>query len=287
MKHEDGFFTAVRKAKIYYQYWLPEGDPRAVIIISHGLAEHSGRYMNVVNSFVPLGYAVYGFDHLGHGKSDGRRAYIRSFNDFTGVLEKYVGMVHSWQLNKPFFLLGHSMGSLIASHFLLDHQREFAGAILSGPSVAVPTSISRCKVATASIVSALAPTIGTMRLDAQAISKDPEVVNAYLKDPLVYKGKITARLGYELLIAMRHLTKHAAKITLPILILQGSADKLVDPKGAQVLYNSIGSTDKKLNIYDNLYHEVLNEPKQEHILDDIQGWLEAHQQRSNHKRGLS
>jgi alpha-beta hydrolase superfamily lysophospholipase len=168
------------------------------------------------------------------------------------------------------------MGSLIASHFLLHHQREFVGAILSGPSVAIPTSISRFKVATASVVSALAPTIGTMRLDAKAISKAPEVVNAYLEDGLVYKGKITARLGYELLLTMRHVTKHAAKITLPIIILQGSADKLVNPKGAQVLYDSIGSTDKKLKIYENLYHEVLNEPERERVLDDVQGWLQDH-----------
>ena len=276
MKHKDGFFTGAHKAKIYCQSWLPCGDPVAIIVVSHGLAEHSGRYINLVNRFVPLGYAIYSLDHLGHGKSEGRRAYVNGFGDFTHTLDMFISMVTSWQQKRPIFLLGHSMGALIAIHLLLDDQRQFSGAILSGPSVVLPKDISRHKIAAARILSTLIPTKRLLALDASAVSKDHEVVNAYISDPLVYNGKITARLGYELLAAMKYAMERALKITLPVLILQGDADKLVDPGGAHVLYDSIGSTDKKLNVYNGLYHEVLNEPEREHVLDDVQAWLEAH-----------
>jgi len=130
LKHQEGFFKGVRDANIYFQGWLPENEPRAVLLIVHGLAEHCGRYMNVVNHFVPLGYAVYGIDHLGHGKSDGKRVYVERFNDYTNTLKVYFDMIHGWQPDKPIFLVGHSMGGLISAVYLLDHQAELAGAVL-------------------------------------------------------------------------------------------------------------------------------------------------------------
>jgi len=274
MKHEDGFFKGVRGARICYQYWLPDDEPHAVILISHGLAEHSGRYMNVVNHFVPHGYAVYSLDHLGHGRSDGRRVYVKGFADYTDVLSGYLAMIRAWQPNKPIFLLGHSMGALIAASFLLDHQSAFAGAILSGPSAVVPKSVSRATIAMARILSTLAPKLGLMALDAEGVSRDQPVVRAYVDDPLVYTRKTTARLAYELLKAMRRVTTGASQITLPIMILQGGADRLVDPNGARILYDTVGFVDKTLKVYDGLYHEVYNEPEHEQVLGDVETWLE-------------
>ena len=276
MKHTDGFFTGVRKARIYHQCWLPNGEPRAVILISHGLAEHSGRYMNLVDRFVPLGYAIYSLDHLGHGRSDGTRVYVKRFSDFTNVLGEYLKMIEKWQPDKPMFLLGHSMGALIAAVFLLDHQSAFTGAILSGPSVVVPKNVSRLTIFMARILSALAPKLGVMSLDAEAISRDREVVRAYIDDPLVYTGKTTARLAYELVRAMQRVTEEASRITLPMMILQGGADRLVDPNGARILYDTIGSSDKAIKVYDGLYHEVYNEPEHDEVLSDVATWLEKH-----------
>jgi len=276
MKHKDGFFKGVRGAKISYQYWLPDGDPRAVILIAHGLAEHSGRYTNVVDHFVPHGYAIYSLDHLGHGRSEGTRVYVKRFSDFTNVLGEYLEMIEKWQPGKPIFLLGHSMGALIAAVFLLDHQSAFTGAILSGPSVVVPKNISRLTIFMARILSALAPKLGVMSLDAEAISRDREVVRAYIDDPLVYNGKTTARLAYELLKAMQRVTEEASRITLPMMILQGGADRLVDPNGARILHDTVGSSDKTLKVYDGLYHEVYNEPERDLVLNDVETWLEGH-----------
>jgi acylglycerol lipase len=276
MEHQEGFFKGVRDANIYFQCWLPDGEPRAVLLIIHGLAEHSGRYMNVVNHFVPLGYAVYGIDHLGHGKSEGRRVYVERFDDYTKTLRVYVDMIHHWQPGKPIFLVGHSMGGLIGALFLLDHQAELTGAVLSGPAVKVPSNITPAVLLMGKMFSALMPKFGLIALDADGVSRDPAVVQAYVNDPLVYTGKTTARLAAEMLKAMQYVGRQAAQITLPITIVQGGADKLIDPDGAQMLYHAVRSTDKEIRIYDGFYHEVFNEPEHEKVLCDIDRWLETH-----------
>ena len=108
------------------------------------------------------------------------------------------------------------------------------------------------------------------------MSRDPAVVDAYLNDPLVYTGKITARLGAEMLKTMKDVTEKASGIKLPVMIVQGGDDILVDPSGAQLLYDSVGSEDKTIKIYDGLYHEVFNEPEHGQVLNDVNRWLEAH-----------
>jgi acylglycerol lipase len=276
MRHEEGTFTGIRNARFYYQYWLPDAEPKAVLLIVHGLAEHCGRYGNVVERVVPLGYAVYGIDHFGHGRSDGPRAHVERFEDYTDVLKQYFDMVRGWQPDLPVFLYGHSLGGLISAFYLLDHQDELAGAVLSAPGVKVPDSITPATIAAGKVLSRLLPRFGILGLDANGVSRDPAVVKAYVEDPLVFTGKSTARLGAELLRAMQRVTDEAGRITLPLLIVQGSADFMVDPDGAQMLYDRVSSQDKTLKIYEGFYHEVHNEPECDRVLCDVEGWLEAH-----------
>ena len=276
MKHPEGFFKGVRDTSIYFQSWLPESEPKAVLIIVHGLAEHSGRYMNIVNHFVPLGYAVYGIDHLGHGKSDGMRVYVERFEDYTNTLKIYFDMIRRWQPEKPIFLVGHSMGGLISAVYLLDHQSELTGAVLSGAAVKVPSNITPVILAVGKMLSALMPKLGMLGLEVDGVCQDPAVVQAYISDPLVHKGKITARLAAEMLKAMQRVSAEATKITLPIMVVQGSADRLVDPAGAQRLYDAVSSADKEIRIYDGFYHEVFNEPEHDEVLRDVEIWLAAH-----------
>ncbi len=266
----------VRKAALYYQGWLPEGEIRAVLLVVHGLAEHSGRYMNLVNRFVPLGYAVYGIDHIGHGRSEGRRLYVESFADYTGPLQTYADMVRCRQPDKPVFLVGHSMGGLIGALHLIARQEELAGAILSGPAIKAPGNVPRAVIFIGRMLSVLLPRLGMVLLEAEGVSRDPAVVKAYLADPLVFRGKMTARLGAELLGAMERIRAEADRIRLPLLILQGGADRLVDPSGARMLYEKAASTDKKLIVYEGLYHEVFNEPEHDRVLSDVEQWLEGH-----------
>ncbi|MEA1871665.1 MAG: alpha/beta hydrolase, partial [Candidatus Bipolaricaulota bacterium] len=225
--------------------------------------------------FVPLGYAVYGIDHLGHGKSGGTRVYVKRFNDYIDTLSVYVDMMRKWQPGKPSFLLGHSMGALVGAIFLLDHQAELAGAILSGPSVKVPSNTAPITISMIKLFSTLLPRVGLLQLEAEGVSRDPAVVQAYVSDPLVHTRKTTARLTYEILKAMQRITAEASKITLPVLIVQGSADRLVDPDGARMLYGAVSSVDKTIKIYTGLYHEVFNEPEHDQVLSDVEAWLEA------------
>jgi len=276
MKHHEGYFKSIRDTNIYYQYWLPEGEPKAILLVAHGIAEHSGRYMNVVNHFVPAGYAVYGIDHIGHGKSDGKRVCVERFQDYTKTLKKYFDMIRGWQAEKPIFLVGHSMGGLISAAYLLEHQDELTGVVLSGPGIKVPDNISNAVIFAGKILSVVMPKAGIIQLDAEGICRDPAVVDAYVNDQLVYTGKITARLGAEMLKTMEHVTESATKIRLPIMIVQGGSDKLVDPSGAQLLYDSVSSEDKTIKIYDGLYHEVFNELEHGQVLDDVKVWLESH-----------
>jgi alpha-beta hydrolase superfamily lysophospholipase len=173
------------------------------------------------------------------------------------------------------FLLGHSMGGLIAFYSLIDHQARFQGAVLSAPSVKVSDRISRLTIVMGRILSVLAPRAGVLALDPSGISRDPEVVSAYVNDPLVFHGKTPARLAAELLKAMLRVPAEAHRITLPLMVLQGSEDKLVNPAGARMLHDKVGSRDKTLRVYEGLYHEVFNEPERGRVLKDVATWLEA------------
>lgn len=274
MDYKNGTFEGVRRMEIYYQAWVPEGDLSAVVLVAHGLGEHCGRYMNVVNHLVPKGYAVYGFDHIGHGKSAGAREYVKDIEDYTETLTIFLEQVKAEHPNKPVFLVGHSMGGLISCYYLLDHGDDFQGAVISGPAITVPENINKGTIFTAKLLSKLAPKIGMMQLDANGISRDPEVVRVYLDDPLVFSGKTPVRLMAEMLKGMIRVNDEMEKITLPLLLLHGREDSLAPPIGSTNLYQRAGSVDKTLKIYEGLYHEVFNEPECEQVLSDLAAWLD-------------
>lgn len=275
MQHMEGTFPGVHHADIYYQAWLPDGEMKAVLLLVHGLGEHSGRYTNHVNYFVPRGYAIYALDHLGHGKSAGGREVIDDFSDFTHTLAIFHRMVKEWQPDKPIFILGHSMGGLITCTYLLEHQAEFQGAILSAPALKSGDDVSAATIVIGKVAAKIMPKVGVLALDESGISRDPAVVDAYRSDPLVYHGKIPARLAAEMLATMQQVTAQMDKITLPFIVVQGSGDKIVDPAGAQMLYDRAASRNKTLKMYDGLYHEIHNEPERNVMFDDVAAWLET------------
>lgn len=274
MEHIEGTFESTRELRIYYQAWLPDGDCKAAIIIVHGLGEHSGRYGNVVNYLVPLGYAIYGFDLPGHGKSEGDREFVRGFEDYTETLMMYRDKVKAWHPGKPIFLVGHSMGGLITTYYLLDHSSDFSGAVISAPAITVPENITKVTIMVSKVLSKIAPKLGMMQLDANDISRDTQVVQDYLDDPLVFNGKTPVRLMTEMLKGMLRINEEVEKITVPFIAVQGSEDKLANPEGAKMLYERAGSKDKTLKIYDGLYHEVFNEPERDQVLGDVEAWLD-------------
>ncbi len=273
MKHLEGQFKGLRNLNLYYQCWLPSNEFKAILLIVHGLAEHSGRYTNLVNYFVPRGYAVYGFDQRGHGKSDGLRGYVDKFSNFVNDLNTFLSIVHSRQHDARIFMVGHSIGGTIAAAYAIFHQDDFDGLILSGATLKVGAGVSAGLIIAARVLSLLLPKAGLYVIDATAVSRDKGVVSAYVSDPLVYRGKIRARLGIELIKAMETLQRQMPKICLPILVLHGTADQLSDPEGSKILYARVSSRDKTLKLYEGFYHEIFNEPECEQVFADVEAWL--------------
>lgn len=278
MKHSEGTLSGPQGLRIYYQTWQPETPPKAAVLLVHGLGEHAARHRNTIQRLVENGYAVYGPDHIGHGKSEGMRAYINRFSDLTSPLDTLVGIIRAELPNAPLFVLGHSLGGLITAYYLLDNQDKFSGAVLSAPAVKAGDDISPALIAMSRILSALTPKMGVLALDPKGISRDPQEVAAYINDPLNFHGKIPARMGGEMLTAMARVTAEAGRITLPLLIIQGSADVMVNPSGAQMLHDLVSSSDKTLKVYPGYYHEMHNEPEpdRQRVLGDVLTWLNAH-----------
>jgi acylglycerol lipase len=265
----------VRNTDIYYQAWLPDGEAKAALQLVHGLGSHSGRYMNVVEYLVPRGIAVYGNDHIGHGKSGGARGMMERFEDFTATITACCDKIRNRMPGKPVFLFGHSMGGLIATHQLIDRQSDYRGAILSAPALIIQDGISPVKIIISQILARVAPQAGLLRLDPNLLSHDPEAVNAYRNDPLVFHGRTPARLAVKLMNAMQRASQRMETITLPLLVFLGSREKIVNPGGARMLYDRAGSKDKTFRIYEGLYHETFNEPERARVLGDMHAWLEA------------
>ncbi|MEO6718553.1 MAG: lysophospholipase [Novosphingobium sp.] len=260
--------------KLFAQSWLPDGEPQDVVVIAHGYAEHGGRYANVVERLVPLGYAVHAIDHRGHGRSGGKRALIDRMEWVLADFDGFVNEVRKRHGGMKLKLLGHSMGGSIALSYALRHFDKLSGLILSGPAVGGLVPPLQQMILRA--ISAVAPTMGTLMLPPETISRDPAVVAAYVSDPLVTVGKVPARTAAELVAAASSFPALVPGICLPILIQHGAQDLPVPPEGNRAVYDLIGSPDKTIRIYEGLYHEIYNEPEREAVLDDLMAWLTAH-----------
>lgn len=269
----DGSFQSGSGASIFYRCWAP-AEPRAVLLLAHGLAEHSGRYGDFASFFADAGIASYALDFPGHGRSDGKRGHVRDFQEYTDALGALLSLVREAHPDIPFVLFGHSMGGLIAADFLLQHQSEFVAAVLTGAAIQSPQQPSSIVLFINRVIASVMPRLGVLRMDASGISRDSQVVSDYENDPLVYRGKATAGLVTALFSAMKRVVENATSIRLPMLIMHGSVDSLTAVEGSKLLHDSISSEDKKIVIYDGLYHEILNEPERKNVMEDILGWLE-------------
>jgi acylglycerol lipase len=280
--HTEGTFTGCGGFNLYYQCWqAPSDSPRAVLVMAHGLAEHSGRYLNLVNYFIPRGYEVWAFDYEGHGKSGGRRGHVRRFANYVQDLETFLQMVAQKRPGSRIFLVGHSMGGPVAALAALHQQQVLAGLIVSGPTFQHSLKAPQPLKTVVRVLSLLMPRIGVTVIDASGISRDAGVVSAYVSDPLVHRGKISARLASEIVAAGEQASRQARLLSLPLLILQGSADRLCSPQGSKVFYQQAGSKDKTLKLYDGFYHEVYNEPGHEEVLKDVEEWVEGRVERKS------
>ena len=260
---------------VFYRHW-PVAQARAVILLVHGLGEHSGRYQAFAEFMNAQRLAVVAPDHVGHGLSPGPRAFCRRAQDFMAPLDALRDMIDEWYPGQPCFLVGHSMGGLIAARYLLDHQGEFAGAALSGAALEMTEPPSAFTLWLSRFISLLWPTLGLLQLDATQVSRDPVVVQKYIEDPLVHSGKVASRLVTELFTLMDEVSAGRDRITLPMLVMHGEADAMTAAEGSRNFCQAIASEDKTLSIYPGLYHEIFNEPERLQVLGELADWIAAH-----------
>ena len=264
------------KRCLYYQVFIAERS-QANIIVVHGLAEHSGRYKNVYDYFGQSHYSLWSLDHYGHGISPGRRCHLRRFNDLSDDLGVFIERVARETPHKPIFIIAHSMGALITLNYLIRiSDSPVSGVVTSGLSLKLGASVSRRLIPFAKLLSGLWPILRVQKLDATAISQDATVVKAYLDDERVYAGKITARLGSELIGVMGKVLANMDRLNTPLLILHGLSDRLADPESSRVLFAYAGSRDKTIKLYAGFYHELFNEPGRLQVLLDVKQWLDGH-----------
>lgn len=262
---------------IFEQRWQLESTgsgPKATVIIVHGLGEYSDRYAAMAGALTDAGYAVAAIDLPGHGRSEGVRGHIDEFTDYHAPLLALTLEIRRQQPNVPLYILGHSMGGLIVSQLVLDHQELYDGILLSGAAIKSPQQPPNWQIWLIGAISRIAPKLGMLKLDASGISRDQSVVDKYMQDPLVYKGKLSARFIHAMFAAMTETISRAAIITQPVLIMHGGDDVVTDPAGSQLLHDTVTSTDKTLKIYPGLYHEIFNEPEAQDVFADVVNWLD-------------
>ncbi len=275
MATKDGHITGVGGLRLFYQAWLPEGVPKATVVLCHGYAEHGARYAHLADYLTARGFALWALDHRGHGRSEGLRTYVERFDAYVEDMRTFID--HIDHAGAKTFLYAHSMGSLIALEFAIRHQEMIDGLILTGTGIAAGEGVSPLLVAVSKLMSVILPKLPVLALDSAALSHDPAVQTAYDSDPLVYRGKMRARLGAEMLRMSEAIKARLSTITKPILIMHGTADSLTPCSGARMAYDGIGAEDKTLKLWEGMYHEVHNEPAvQDEMFALVADWLDAH-----------
>ncbi len=278
MEHREGRLIGAQGIELYYQGWLPARPPRAIVLICTGVADHSGRYRDVADHLVVAGYAVYAYDHRGHGRSAGKRLHVECFRYYADDLKIFRDLVATWHPDRPICLLAHSMGSAIALLYLLDHPTDVAGLISSGTALYAGEGFPPFMLRLNRLLARIAPYLRLTSIPTKGISRDLDWVATTRRDPLIYHGPGTTRLGTEILDALDGLRPRLSQIALPLLIVQGEKDILTDGRGSRFLYKQASSGDKTLKVYAGAYHEVFNDlpASREAILEDIVFWLDAH-----------
>lgn len=253
----EGSFRGARGVSLHRRSWVAKGRPRAVLVLAHGMSEHSARYDHVGRFLAARDVAVHALDHRGHGRSGGETGTVESFDLFLDDLSSFLSMVRAEEPRGPLVLLGHSMGGLIVAAYLLERQPQPDLVVLSGPA----------------IVPILEP--GERRIDATRLSRDPEIQRAYLEDPLILRERVKEELFYRLAEGISLLVGRAGEVRHPILLIHGTDDRLCSAEGAEAWIRQSSSSDITVRMYPEGRHEMFNEINRDEVLADLWCWLDA------------
>ena len=275
MEHKEDYYVGLKNLKLFYQSWIPS-NPKAVVQILHGGFEHIGRYKHVVERLTSENFIIYGNDHRGHGRSEGKRNHIKSFDEYMEDSYILTKMIKDNHPDLPIFILGHSMGSCVAQRFAIKYQKEIQGLILSGSGTGIGIIPVFLRIV-AKIMAKIYPTFkAASNLNPDDLSHDLESIEDYTSDPLINYKIATAAMGVAFMNHYPEIKSKIGDITIPVLIQKGSLDETVS--GIDELIADLKTKDKTVKIYKNGKHEMYNEieEKREVALNDLADWLNSH-----------
>jgi acylglycerol lipase len=258
---------------IFVRSWRPHDDARAVVVICHGLNAHSGQYQWVGEQFAAVGLAVYALDLRGRGRSDGERFYVDKFADYVSDVATAIALAKAREPGLSVYLLGHSAGGVVSCIYTLEHQSELAGLICESFAFQIPAP--DFAIAVLKGISHLAPHAHVVKLHNEDFSRDPEVVLSMNADPLIAHEVQPTQTAAEMARSDDRLKREFSLMTLQVLILHGTLDKVTKPSGSQLFYETAGSADKTLKLYEGYYHDLLHDIGKEEVMADITGWIDA------------
>lgn len=269
MKEET--FNGSGGTRLHMRSWRPQS-PRATVVICHGVNSHSGQYRWSGERLSAAGFAVYAYDHRGRGRSEGARFRIGDIADYTGDLGTFIALAKSREPGRKVFLLGHSAGGVVGCTWVLDHQAEIAGFICESFAFEVPAPAAVLSLVR--LLGRLAPNLPALKLKMKDFTRDPQALRALEDDPLTQGEVQPAGTVAALLRATDRMRREFPKVTLPVLILHGTADKATKPEGSRLFYETAGSGDKTLRLYEGHFHDLLNDIGKEKVMADIVAWID-------------
>jgi len=273
MQHSEYFWTTNDNVKIFGQEWKPEGKQKAAIALIHGLGEHSGRYEPVAEVFTKAGYSLTAFDLRGHGKSGGVRGHSPSYQAIMDDISHNINLAKEHFPGLPVFLYGHSLGGNLGLYYCLTQKPDLKGAIITSPGLGTSEPVPPVKLALGKLLYNLLPaTQMDNGLDRTGLSRDPEVEKKYSADPLVHP-KISARLALDIFKYGQYSLDHAAEFPIPLLLMQGTADRIVNPRLTKMFANAAPLSKITYKEWDGFYHELHNEPEKEQVLKTMLDWM--------------
>jgi alpha-beta hydrolase superfamily lysophospholipase len=277
MKSFESEFQAEDGQRLFVRGWEPDGKPKGVAVLVHGLGEHTGRYPHVGAAFTDAGYVLAGFDLRGHGRTEGPRGYAPSFEAILGDIGAFFDFVRGrYPGNLPYFQYGHSLGGLLTLAYHLFAKPDVAGVLVTSPGLASALVEQKAKVLMVKVLSSILPKmVLSTGLDVNTLSRDAKVVAAYVADPLVHE-KTSLSFGRAGLDAIEYAFQHAPEFKAPLLIMHGTGDRLTYARGGQAFIRLTTAQDATFKSWDGLYHELHNEPEQAQVIRTMIDWMDAH-----------
>ena len=258
--------------EIHVRAFPPVGRPRAAVVMCHGVNSHGGQYLWPGTQFAAAGLAAFALDLRGRGKSEGVRYFVDDVADYVADVASVSALAKSRHPGLPVFLLGHSAGGVVSCSYALDHQAEIAGLVCESFAFKVPAPDAALAVIKG--LSRVFPRLPVLKLKNEDFSRDPIAVRILNSDPLTLNEVQPAKTVAALVRANERLRREFPRITLPVLILHGTADRATMASGSQLFFDTAGSTDKTLKLYDGHYHDLLNDVGKETVLADIRAWID-------------